>query len=199
MIRSTLAISAGLAGISVVLATLWVSHGPRPQVIQAKQASAVVPISQQPQRMDSKEQAIRAIATGPSTGSAFSNPPTQQDGGGVDPAALAVIPTTDASSTQPGNPGPSRVAGSPTRLADVAPISGSSADATANNAEIPPASGGSTDLNSASVEQLNALGAGMIGKRIIEFRPYASVDDLVTRRVLKRADVETIRAAVTVR
>ncbi|GJE52948.1 hypothetical protein GOFOIKOB_6023 [Methylobacterium tardum] len=39
----------------------------------------------------------------------------------------------------------------------------------------------------------------MIGKRVVEFRPYASVEDLVTRRVLKRADYETIRAAVTAR
>ncbi|MCJ2054458.1 ComEA family DNA-binding protein [Methylobacterium sp. J-070] len=72
-------------------------------------------------------------------------------------------------------------------------------DTTANSANEPAATGGSVDLNSASVEQLNALGAGMIGKRIIEFRPYASVDDLVTRRVLKRSDVETIKGAVTVR
>jgi DNA uptake protein ComE-like DNA-binding protein len=69
----------------------------------------------------------------------------------------------------------------------------------ANSAGEPSATGGRVDLNSASIEQLNALGAGMIGKRVIEFRPYASVEDLVTRRVLKRADYETIRAAVTAR
>jgi len=55
------------------------------------------------------------------------------------------------------------------------------------------------DLNTATVEQLNALGAGMIGKRILEFRPYASTAELLTRRVLKRADYETIKGAVTVR
>ncbi|MGU3282258.1 ComEA family DNA-binding protein [Methylobacterium mesophilicum] len=59
--------------------------------------------------------------------------------------------------------------------------------------------GSSVDLNSASLEQLNALGAGMVGKRIVEFRPYASVDDLVNKRVLKRADYDIIKAAVTVR
>jgi hypothetical protein len=37
----------------------------------------------------------------------------------------------------------------------------------------------------------------MIGKRILEFRPYASTDELLSRRVLKRADYETIKAAVT--
>ncbi|MGH1571816.1 ComEA family DNA-binding protein [Methylobacterium sp. P31] len=69
-----------------------------------------------------------------------------------------------------------------------------------NDADASPATtGGSVDLNTASVEQLNALGAGMIGRRIIEFRPYASPEDLVTRRVLKRADYETIKAAITAR
>ncbi|TXN75479.1 helix-hairpin-helix domain-containing protein [Methylobacterium sp. WL18] len=58
---------------------------------------------------------------------------------------------------------------------------------------------GSVDLNSASVEQLNALGAGMIGKRIVEFRPYVSVDELLARRVLKRSDYEAIKGAVTVK
>ncbi|WP_345819269.1 helix-hairpin-helix domain-containing protein [Methylobacterium fujisawaense] len=55
------------------------------------------------------------------------------------------------------------------------------------------------DLNTATVEQLNALGAGMIGKRIIEFRPYTSPDELLSRRVLKRADYDTIKSSVTVR
>jgi DNA uptake protein ComE-like DNA-binding protein len=73
-------------------------------------------------------------------------------------------------------------------------------DTATNSADDPSAPpGGSVDLNTASVEQLNALGAGMIGRRIIEFRPYASPEDLVTRRVLKRADYETIKAAVTAR
>ncbi|WP_244424632.1 hypothetical protein [Methylobacterium nodulans] len=49
------------------------------------------------------------------------------------------------------------------------------------------------------MEELNALGAGMIGRRIIAFRPYASPEDLVTKRVLKRADYEIIKAAVVVR
>ncbi|MCJ2101941.1 ComEA family DNA-binding protein [Methylobacterium sp. E-046] len=63
----------------------------------------------------------------------------------------------------------------------------------------PATTNGTVDLNSASVEQLNALGAGMIGKRIIEFRPYASAEELLSRRVLKRADYETIRVAITAR
>jgi DNA uptake protein ComE-like DNA-binding protein len=59
--------------------------------------------------------------------------------------------------------------------------------------------GGTVDLNTASVEQLNALGAGMIGKGIIEFRPYASSEDLISRRVLKRTDYDAVKDSVTVR
>lgn len=198
MIRSTLFISAGLAAVSVVLATLWISHGPRPQMSQGKQASAAVPISQL-RPTGSSGQPVRTIATGPSTGSALSSTPSQQNRGSVDPAPLAVIPNSDSASTQPGNFRSPTDAGSPSRLADVVSSSGSGPDPAANSTGAPSATGGSVDLNSASIEQLNALGAGMIGKRVIEFRPYASVEDLVTRRVLKRADYDTIRAAVTAR
>jgi DNA uptake protein ComE-like DNA-binding protein len=198
MIRSMLSISAGLAAVSVVLATLWISHGPRQQMSQGKQASAPVPISQQ-RPTGSGGQPVRTIATGPSTGSALSSTLSQQHRGGVDSALFAVVPTSDSASTQPGKLRSLTDAGSPTRLADVAPSSGLGTGTVVNSASEPSATGGSVDLNSASVEQLNALGAGMIGKRVIEFRPYASVEDLVTRRVLKRADYETIRAAVTAR
>lgn len=175
--RFVLSISAGLAVVSVVLAALWISHGPRPQPDQARRTAAV-PISQQPQRLDSRGQAIRTIATGPSPGSEAGDPRPPQAKGGVDPAPDA---------------------GSPARLADVAPAPGLRTDTAANAAADPAAPGGGVDLNSASVEQLNALGAGMIGKRIIEFRPYASPEELVTRRVLKKSDYEAIRSAITVR
>ncbi|WP_233382533.1 helix-hairpin-helix domain-containing protein [Methylobacterium sp. C25] len=59
--------------------------------------------------------------------------------------------------------------------------------------------GDGIDLNSAPVEALNSLGAGMIGKTIIANRPYASPDDLVTRRVLKRQDYEIIKPHVVAR
>ncbi|UMY20187.1 hypothetical protein MMB17_18255 [Methylobacterium organophilum] len=39
----------------------------------------------------------------------------------------------------------------------------------------------------------------MIGRVIVAGRPYASPDDLVTRRILTRRDFETIRPHVTVR
>lgn len=195
--RSVLSISAGLAVVSVVLTALWVSHGPRPQGDQPKKAAAVVPISQQPQRLDAKGQAVRTITTGPSSGPAVSDAHALQ--------SEIMVATTPSASILPVGP-PSSVAADPstdtrpsTRLAEVAPVSGLRTDITENSASEPLATGGTVDLNSASVEQLNALGAGMIGKRIIEFRPYATPEDLVARRVLKKSDYEAIRSAVTVR
>lgn len=62
-----------------------------------------------------------------------------------------------------------------------------------------PASTESVDLNTASLEQLNALGAGMVGKTIIANRPYTAPDDLLAKRVLNRRDFETIKPRVTAR
>ena len=56
------------------------------------------------------------------------------------------------------------------------------------------------DLNTASVADLNRLrGGGAIGRAIVAKRPYASVDQLLTKRVLSRAVYERIREQVTVR
>ena len=54
------------------------------------------------------------------------------------------------------------------------------------------------DLNSASVERLNKLGLGLVGRAIVRGRPYASTDDLVEKRVLKRTAFERIKDQVTV-
>jgi DNA uptake protein ComE-like DNA-binding protein len=56
------------------------------------------------------------------------------------------------------------------------------------------------DLNTASVAELNGLkGGGMIGRSIVQKRPYASVDQLLTKRVLNRATYQRIKDQVTVR
>jgi DNA uptake protein ComE-like DNA-binding protein len=56
------------------------------------------------------------------------------------------------------------------------------------------------DLNTASVADLNRLrGGGAIGRAIVSKRPYTSVDQLLTKRVLSRAVYERIRDQVTVR
>lgn len=56
------------------------------------------------------------------------------------------------------------------------------------------------DLNTASLAELNGLrGGGAIGRAVIARRPYASIDQLLTKRVLNRATFERIRGQVTVR
>jgi DNA uptake protein ComE-like DNA-binding protein len=63
-----------------------------------------------------------------------------------------------------------------------------------------PPSGDLIDLNTASFEQLNTMkGAGPLGRAIIKGRPYASVDDLVKRKVMRRSVYERIKDQVTVR
>ncbi|MDF2598062.1 MAG: uptake protein [Methylobacterium brachiatum] len=56
------------------------------------------------------------------------------------------------------------------------------------------------DLNTASAADLNKLrGGGAIGRAIIAKRPYASVDQLLSKRVLSRAVYDKIKDQVTVR
>jgi DNA uptake protein ComE-like DNA-binding protein len=56
------------------------------------------------------------------------------------------------------------------------------------------------DLNSASLAQLNDLrGVGPIGRAIIRGRPYATSEDLVQKRVLRRSTYERMKDQVTVR
>jgi len=55
------------------------------------------------------------------------------------------------------------------------------------------------DLNTASFEQLNTMpNAGPIGRAIIRGRPYASVEELVTRKILRRSVYEKVKDQVTV-
>ncbi|WP_370693850.1 helix-hairpin-helix domain-containing protein [Methylobacterium sp. NEAU K] len=56
------------------------------------------------------------------------------------------------------------------------------------------------DLNTASVSDLNKLrGGGAIGRAIVAKRPYTSVEQLLSKRVLSRAVYDRIKDQVTVR
>lgn len=56
------------------------------------------------------------------------------------------------------------------------------------------------DLNTASVADLNHLrGGGAIGRAIVAKRPYTSVEQLLSKRVLSRSVYEKIKDQVTVR
>ncbi|MFD1354935.1 ComEA family DNA-binding protein, partial [Methylorubrum suomiense] len=72
------------------------------------------------------------------------------------------------------------------------------AEVAAENA--PPPAVALIDLNTATLAELNGLkGGGAIGRAIIGHRPYASVDQLLSKRVLNRATYQRIKDQVTVR
>ena len=54
------------------------------------------------------------------------------------------------------------------------------------------------DINTASSDELDRL-AGRIGKAIVRGRPYQSIDDLVSKRVLNRGTFGQIKDRITVR
>ncbi|MBA1156243.1 ComEA family DNA-binding protein [Microvirga mediterraneensis] len=55
------------------------------------------------------------------------------------------------------------------------------------------------DLNKSTIEDLNSLkGAGSLGRAIVRGRPYKSVEDLVNKRVVRRATYERIKDQLTV-
>ena len=52
------------------------------------------------------------------------------------------------------------------------------------------------DINTASVEELNRLG-GRFGRAIVAGRPYATIDDLVSKRVITRSTFSQIKDQIT--
>jgi hypothetical protein len=55
------------------------------------------------------------------------------------------------------------------------------------------------DLNTASAGTLDSLGIGLVGRRLVENRPYTRPEDILTKRVLTRKDFDLIRSKVTAR
>jgi DNA uptake protein ComE-like DNA-binding protein len=53
------------------------------------------------------------------------------------------------------------------------------------------------DINNAPADDLNRLG-GRFAKAIIRGRPYGSVDELVSKRVLSRSTLSQIKDQITV-
>jgi len=84
-----------------------------------------------------------------------------------------------------------------------APTSDPKAPAAARS-DAKPAAGGTTaavDLNSASIDQLKAVdGIGeAFAKKIVEGRPYARKDELVTRKIIPQATYDKIKDQVVAR
>jgi DNA uptake protein ComE-like DNA-binding protein len=111
------------------------------------------------------------------------------------PGAQAVVaarnmPTGLSTPTAPASGAPPP---SPERVAQAAPAE------TVERAAVAEAPGPQLlDINTASSDELDRL-AGRIGKAIVRGRPYQSIDDLVSKRVLNRGTFGQIKDRITVR
>jgi DNA uptake protein ComE-like DNA-binding protein len=122
------------------------------------------------------------------------------------PEAVAVAPTPPTAGPAPVSVEPQKAPRqlAPARLMDgevatpttVVPQATPSTSDETPVADEAPARG--VDLNSASVEELNALGGGRIGRAIVNGRPYRSPDELLHRRVLSRATYDQIKGQIIV-
>ncbi len=114
------------------------------------------------------------------------------------PAPNAAAPT----SPPPRSPVPSLPAPDPDLGTAARPTSPSAGEEAIDNAAetAGPRGIAIVDLNTGTVAELNGLrGGGMIGRAIVQKRPYASVGELLSKRVLSRAVYERIKDQVTVR
>jgi DNA uptake protein ComE-like DNA-binding protein len=103
---------------------------------------------------------------------------TEHGAGARAPSASSALPQPSASSAQP-------------IIERMAQDDGRT-DGSASQASDPKL----VDINTASGEELNRLG-GRFGRAIVAGRPYASIDDLVSRRVLTRSTFSQIKDQIT--
>lgn len=190
MKASTLFLGFTLVALAAALAGLWQAFGPRSATTQAAlpppaaEAPTRRPKPMEPTLTEPTEPGVRSVYPG-GRPTAAARPQSTESAPPPAMARQAPIESTPA----PVEPPPERSAALPPSNLDAVP-------------EAPPetpAAGEGVDLNTAPLEALNALGAGMIGKTVIANRPYATPEDLITRRVLKRQDYETIKPNVVVR
>ena len=106
------------------------------------------------------------------------------------PQPIVEAPSIPAPMLEPPRAAPEPVAPRPAGRSEV--------DAAADSAG--PRALALVDLNTASLAELNGLrGGGSIGRAIIQRRPYAAIDQLLSKRVLSRATYDKIKDQVTVR
>ncbi|GEP00860.1 helix-hairpin-helix domain-containing protein [Methylobacterium haplocladii] len=186
MKASTLFLGFTLVALAAALAGLWQAFGPRSATTRAvlpppvAEAPARRPKPMEPSLAEPAEPGVRSVYPG--------GRPTAA----ARPASPDAAPSTGMGRPAPAEPAAAPVEPPPERSAALPP-------STLETPAETPVAGDAVDLNSAPVEALNTLGAGMIGKTIVANRPYTSPDDLITRRVLKRQDYETIKPRVVAR
>ncbi|HZB61722.1 MAG TPA: helix-hairpin-helix domain-containing protein [Microvirga sp.] len=117
-------------------------------------------------------------------------------------ASRSIATRAPAAPVKAAGPGPLIIefprSGPPPAAPDAA--TGAVQDKVAATAPPPAGPSGLVNLNTATLEQLNAIdGAGPVARAIVRGRPYASAEDLVTKRILRRSVYERIKDQVTVR
>ena len=123
----------------------------------------------------------RALAAAPQPPATAAAAPPQ------DPAPVAPAAEPSVAAAASATPGP--------RAALVSPARAQPGEAAAVSVAPPAAL---VDINTASVDELNGLG-GRFGKAIIRGRPYRSIEDLVSKRILTRAVFNRIKDRIAAR
>ncbi|WP_313902716.1 helix-hairpin-helix domain-containing protein [Methylobacterium sp. E-066] len=123
-----------------------------------------------------------------------------------EPIAPPAPPPAPEPAPQPSSPPPGSAASRPAQMPSDAlafpsePVQQGQAEIDQAEDNAGPRALALLDLNTASVADLNRLrGGGAIGRAITAKRPYTSVDQLLSKRVLSRAVYEKIKDQVTVR
>lgn len=179
----------GLVWVGLLVALAW-EHTPRPAALAAPAPKPAAPVQAQAPTPPEPPAAgaPRVVYGGAVTGSvsaarpASAPAPVAKESPAPERPAVALPAARDVAPPLPAREAPVRVA------AQVEPPVAPGPDAL-----------GQVDLNTASVPDLNGLGAGMVGRAIVAGRPYASPDDLVAKRILNRATYARIKDRVTTR
>lgn len=184
-----------LVVLAATLTLLWQAFGPRPVPPSQSVAAAPAVPAARPAAPVSEEPAVRSVYPGLRPGAARPPEATVE----TSPAPALAAPTSESTSktASPPSPETQSAALQPPAPPPPVPAPALPPNPSPEAAEAP--AGEAVDLNTASVEQLNELGAGMIGRHIAANRPYASPDELLSKRILNRRDFETIRPRVVAR
>jgi DNA uptake protein ComE-like DNA-binding protein len=131
---------------------------------------------------------IQVAAASPATSTAAA---TQPSAPGQEPSTASQdtprVPITELAAPQPAAVSPSHSGAAASDAFDAQRVDSTTAGASG------PAR---VDINTAPVEDLNRLG-GRFGRAIVAGRPYASVDELVSKRVLTRSTFSQIKDQIT--
>lgn len=180
MIKTTLTTLAVLLSAACAWVLLLPANG---QVGGAKPAARPASASSDPQPT-SAFQTVRVVYPGPGTSDSNTG-----YGARIDHADAAT--RVDAAPPSSVAPGPAKPVDAGETAVGKTEAGGDAGPAVAVS---PAAPGQVVDINNAPVEAMDHLpGAGRIGLAIARHRPYRSVEDLLTKRVVRRSVYEKIR------